>query len=228
MLLLAAGRGSRFGGPTPKVFVELAGKPLLVHSAERLREVLAPASPQQVVVAVNREDRDRHLEGCLPALRRLFGDRLQVVDGGSSRQDSMHRCLAVVEDAELVLVHDAARALLPVAATRQCIEAAARTGAALLAIPAADTLKRVINGKVAATVDRTDMWLAQTPQVVRLELLRRALELAAATGFVGTDEMSLVENLGAPVAVVPGSPTNLKITTREDLPLAAALLAALS
>lgn len=212
----------------PKAWLPLVGKPLLLHSAERLARVMTPALSLRVVVAVHPDDREPHLAPCLPALRRAFGDTcsLQIVDGGHSRQDSMQRCLAVAGDVDLVLVHDAARALLPVTATRACIEAAARMGAALLAIPVPDTLKSVHDGEVAATIDRSGIWLAQTPQVIRRSLLVQALERAAATGFVGTDDVSLVEHLGAPVAVVPGSPTNLKITRPEDLPLAAAMLAA--
>jgi 2-C-methyl-D-erythritol 4-phosphate cytidylyltransferase len=182
----------------------------------------------QVVVAVHPDDRLTHLAPCLPALRRAFGDHgdLQIVDGGDSRQDSMQRCLAAADQAHLVLVHDAARPLLPVAATRNCIEAAARTGAALLAIPAPDTLKRVRDGVVEATIERGGIWLAQTPQVIRRSLLEQALEHARATGFVGTDDVSLVEHLGATVTVVQGSSTNLKITRADDLPLAEAILAA--
>ena len=150
----------------------------------------------------------------------------RTVDGGETRQESMQRCLHAAGPVDLVLVHDAARPLLPIAATRQCIEAAAATGAALLAIPAPDTLKRVGDGAVAATIDRSGIWLAQTPQVIRRSVLLQALEHARATGFTGTDDVSLVEHLGAPVAVVPGSPANLKITRPEDLPLCEAILAA--
>ena len=123
-------------------------------------------------------------------------------------------------------MHDAARALLPNEATRSCLLAAAEHGAALLAMPASDTLKRVQQQRVVATVDRSNVWQAQTPQVIRRELLTRALEHAARTGFQGTDDVSLVEHLGERVIAVPGSAANLKITRPEDLPLAEAILAA--
>jgi 2-C-methyl-D-erythritol 4-phosphate cytidylyltransferase len=228
MLLLAAGRGSRFGGPLPKAWLPLSGKPLLVHSIERLDRVATPAMSVQVIVAVHPEDRRQHLAACLPAVRAALSEHrgLQIVDGGETRQESMQRCLEAAGQIDLVLVHDAARPLLPIAATRKCIEAAAATGAALLAIPAPDTLKRVGEGTVAATIDRSGIWLAQTPQVIRRTLLLQALEHARTTGFVGTDDVSLIEHLGARVAVVPGSPANLKITRPEDLPLAEAMLAA--
>jgi len=228
MLLLAAGRGARFGGPLPKAWLPLSGRPLLVHSVERLGRVATPGMSVQVIVAVHPDDRHTHLAPCLPTLRAALGTQrsLQIVDGGETRQESMQRCLQAVGQVDLVLVHDAARPLLPIAATRKCIETAAATGAALLAIPAPDTLKRVGDGVVAATIDRSGIWLAQTPQVIRRTVLLQAIEHARTTGFVGTDDVSLVEHLGAPVTVVPGSPANLKITRPEDLPLAEAILAA--
>lgn len=224
MLLLAAGRGTRFGGPVAKPWLELGGRPLLLTAAERLWRVADPTAGDHVVVVTHPDD-EPHLGPLRPALAAL-GD-FRYCAGGATRQESMTRGLAAADgDADLVLVHDAARALLPVAATRACIDAAARTGAALLAVPAADTQKRVRGGLVTATVPRDELWLAQTPQVIRRDLLVRALGCAAATGFAGTDDVSLVEHLGEPVAVVQGSPTNLKITRPEDLPLAAAILAA--
>lgn len=227
ILLLAAGRGSRFGGPIPKAYLQLGGSTLLERSAERLVHALGDLHRCELVVAVHPDDRSTHLAECLPKLTAIDA-RVPVhcVDGGATRQESMTRCLhACPIDADLIVVHDAARALVPTAAARACVAAAAAHGAALLAIPAPDTLKRARAGMVAATLDRTDVWLAQTPQVVRRDLLLRAMAHARDTGFEGTDDVSLVEHLGAPVAIVPGSPNNLKITRPEDLPLAAAILA---
>lgn len=229
IVLLAAGRGTRFGGPVPKAYLVLAGTPLVVHSARRLLRATAAYGERQLVVAVHPDDRTTHLASCLPALEAACGAacRLAIVEGGASRQESMERCLAAVDAAaELVVVHDAARALLPIPATQACLAAAERSGAALLAVPVPDTLKRVQDGRITATVDRAGLWLAQTPQVVRRDLLVRGLAHARASGFTGTDDVSLVEAMGAEVTVVPGSPTNLKITQPDDLPLAAALLAA--
>lgn len=209
----------------PKAYLPLLGKPLLLHAAERLARAVDLRAGHQLVVVVHRDDRATHLGPLLPGLRAL-GD-LRLAEGGDSRQQSMRNGLAAADrDAVLVLVHDAARPLPPAAATRECLAAAARTGAALLAVPAPDTLKRVRDGIVTATVDRAGVWLAQTPQVIRRDLLERALAGAAAADFAGTDDVALVERLGEPVAVVPGSPLNLKVTRPEDLPLAAALLAA--
>lgn len=228
MLLLAAGRGSRFGGPVPKAFLTLAGRALVVASAARLVAAMQPTDEWQLLVVVHPDDREQHVTRWLPALREVVGGRGQmgIVDGGDSRQDSMRRALATVaDDVDLVLIHDAARALFPVDATRECIAAAQQVGAALLAVPAADTLKQVAADRVVATVPRAGVWQAQTPQVVRRELMTRALEHAARTGFTGTDDVSLVEHLGADVAIVRGTTTNLKITEPGDLRLAEAILA---
>ncbi len=229
MLLLAAGRGSRFGGSVPKAFLSLGGRTLLAASAVRLLQAAPAGASCELVVLVHPDDRDTHLAACLPQLRECTGEHvaLRVADGGATRQQSMANGLAAARaDTDLVLVHDVARALLPIAATRACIDAAAATGAALLAVPAADTLKRARADRVVATLDRRDVWLAQTPQVIRRDLLARALAHAASTGFEGTDDVSLVEHLGEPVAIVAGATTNVKITRPDDLPLAEAILAA--
>lgn len=226
MLLLAAGRGARFGGPVPKAFLRLRGRPLLVHAAERLVAAIEPGKGSTLVVVVHPDDRIEHLPVCLPDLKLITDKRceLQFVDGGDSRQESMQRGLAAIDPGiDLVLVHDAARALVPIGGTRSCIAAAARTGAALLAIPAIDTLKRVRHMRVETTLERSTIWQAQTPQVIRRDLLQRAMDTARTDAFEGTDDVSLVERLGLPVEVVPGSPSNLKITHPDDLPLAEAL-----
>lgn len=207
----------------------MGGLPLLVASAARLLRALPDAAPAELLVLVHPDDRATHLAACLPQLRDVVGPRcpLRLVDGGDTRQQSMQNGMAACSaDVDLVLVHDAARALLPITATRACIEAAQRTGAALLAIPTPDTLKKVADERVVTTLDRSGIWLAQTPQVIRRDLLARAMAWAARSGFTGTDDVSLVEHLGEPVAVVRGSPTNMKITEPADLPLAEAILAA--
>jgi 2-C-methyl-D-erythritol 4-phosphate cytidylyltransferase len=224
MLLLAAGRGARFGGDVPKVYLPLAGRPLLLHAAERLRAVAGPPDGELIVV-VDQEARASLLPPLLPALDALGA---RVVDGGGSRQQSMRLGLAAAgAGCELVLVHDAARPLFPVAAARRCLERAAEVGAALLAVPATDTLKRVgEDGFVRGTIDRSGVWYAQTPQAARRGELLAALARAEASGLEASDDVGLIEAAGGTVAVVPGSTRNLKITRAEDLPLAAALLAA--
>jgi 2-C-methyl-D-erythritol 4-phosphate cytidylyltransferase len=217
MLLLASGRGTRFGGDIPKVFVECAGRPVVLRSVARLARV---TERREIVLAVHPGDRARFVDPLRQQLDELGVTR--IVDGGATRQESMTRALAASNPSfPLVLVHDAARPFLPVAATRSAMALAAHIGAALVAMPAPDTLKRVGDDhRVVETIDRAGIWLAQTPQVLRRDILVAALTRAQGDGFVATDDVSLVERLDAPVAVVPGSARNLKITTADDLELA--------
>ena len=227
ILLLAAGRGTRLGADVPKAYLRLGTAPLLVHSAARLLAAVDSGDSCEVLVLVQPEDRDTHLPDCLGPLRALLpaGAELKIVDGGATRQESMERGLAATaEDCDLVMVHDAARALVSVDCTHECLATAAIIGAALLAIPAADTLKRVHENRVVATVDRSPIWYAQTPQIARRDLFLRACAHARKTGFQVTDDASLLEHAGIEVAVVSGSSGNLKITRPDDLPLAEALL----
>jgi 2-C-methyl-D-erythritol 4-phosphate cytidylyltransferase len=237
ILLLAAGRGTRLGAGVPKAYLRLDGRTLLELSAARLLDAFAPregvATPKStptsvdLVLVVHPDDRNGPLADCLPVLERLAAGRaiVRTADGGATRQDSMANGLAAAAaDTDFVVVHDAARALVPADRCRACLDAAVQHGAALLAVPVPDTLKRAPGGLVTGTVDRTDAWLAQTPQIARRNLFVDAVRHARSTGFVATDDVSLIEHLGAPVAVVPGSPSNLKITRPEDLPLARAIL----
>ena len=217
MLVLASGRSTRFGGDTPKVFVDCGGRSLLLHGLRRLARVTAE---REIIVAVQPEDRARFVAPCMAELKAVGVDRL--VDGGATRQQSMRNALAATNpDHPLVLVHDAARPFPPIEATRQALQRAAAVGAAVLAIRVPDTLKRVdAAGRVAETVDRSAIWQAQTPQVMQRDLLWQALAAADRDGFDGTDDVSLLEHAGLPVEVVPGHPANIKVTTRQDLELA--------
>jgi 2-C-methyl-D-erythritol 4-phosphate cytidylyltransferase len=152
---------------------------------------------------------------------------IEVVDGGEERADSVEAALARVKpDADFVCVHDAARPCLTDAWIDQVFAAAGRTDAAIFAIPVAGTLKRVgANHTIEETVSRQNLWEAQTPQVFRRQLLLDAY--AKRAGFNATDEAQLVERIGHPVTVVPGSPINIKITTKEDQRVAEHLLKAL-
>ena len=216
ILLLAAGRGSRLAAEVPKAFVDCGGQTLLMRSLRRLARI--PVS-KEIILTVRPEDRQPHLSSMLEMLEELGLD--QVVDGGDTRLQSMRLAFdASSHDHPLVLVHDAARPFFSVTAAQQAIEQAAEVGAALLAIPAPDTLKRVRDGRILQTVDRRDIHLAQTPQVLRRDLLAEALAKAESDGFECSDDVSLFEHAGFPVALVPGSPANFKITTKGDLELA--------
>jgi 2-C-methyl-D-erythritol 4-phosphate cytidylyltransferase len=220
-LVLAAGRGERFGGDVPKGFTPLAGRSLLAHS------VLALAASPEIdrILPVVPADDEARLEACrteLGGVEKL----LEPVVGGAERQDSMRAGLAAVpDDTTFVAVHDAARPLVRPGLVGAVVRAAREHGAALLAVPVADTLKRVVDGIVVETPDRREYVRAQTPQVFRIDLLREGLAKAETTGRVVTDDAGLVEALGAPVHVVEGDPENLKITVASDLAAAEALLA---
>lgn len=218
-LVLAAGRGERLGASVPKAFLPLAGRPLVVRAVEALA---AWPEVEWIVPVVPAADAAR-----FAALPRDFPGAERLADavvGGAERQDSMRAGLAALPaGCELVAVHDAARPLVRPEDVGRVIAAAARTGAALLAVPVRDTLKRVRAGRVEETLPRAACWAAQTPQVFRVELLREALAKAEAEGFVATDDAQLVERLGAPVEIVEGDAANLKITWPEDVALAEAL-----
>jgi 2-C-methyl-D-erythritol 4-phosphate cytidylyltransferase len=220
-LLLAAGRGERLGHALPKAFVPLAGRPLLVWAFEALAAVPEVEGVIPVVPP-----------GALARARSLLGvgawaAKLRApVAGGAERQDSVRAGLeALPPDAEVVLVHDAARALVRPEAVSRVLHEARRGGAAILAVPVRDTIKRVADGRVVETPARHGCWAAQTPQVFRSEILREALAKAAAEGFRGTDDAELVERIGVAVQVVEGDPDNWKITGPDDVAAAEACLA---
>jgi 2-C-methyl-D-erythritol 4-phosphate cytidylyltransferase len=220
-LVLAAGRGERLGSPVPKAFVPLAGIPLLLHTLAALARV-----PQidRIVPVVAAADRAR-FEALGPALARI-PKLAPAVTGGAERQDSMRAGLAALgDDVTLVAVHDAARPFVRPRDVARVLEAARSVGAALLAVPVTDTIKRVRAGRVVETPERSECWAAQTPQAFRIEILREALAKAVAGGLQATDDVQLVERLGLPVAVVEGDPGNVKLTRPEDLAMAEARLA---
>ncbi len=217
-LVLAAGRGERLGTSIPKAFVPLAGTPLLVRSIETLSEVVEIGRVVPVLPA--------------DAVQRYRALRVGPIDtladpvvGGAERQDSMAAGLeALPESISWVAVHDAARCLVAPSDVSRVIAGARDTGAALLASPARDTIKRVRAGTVVETPDRAECWAAETPQVFRVELLREALAKARADGVVGTDDAQLVERLGVEVRVVESRSPNPKITLPQDLAAAEAWL----
>ncbi len=216
ILILASGRGTRLGGDVPKAFVRCAGVPLVIRSLYRL---LAIQPGAEVILAVHPADRQAYVEPLATEYQEL--SQVKLVDGGDTRQESMRRAFAQSsDDCDLILIHDAARPFFSIEAAREATQRAKNVGAALLAIPATDTLKRVANGTVTDTVDRAAIWYAQTPQVIRRDQLEKAITIALRDNFSGTDDVSLCEHAGLPVSVVEGSPRNFKITTAEDLALA--------
>ena len=217
----AAGAGRRMKADRNKVLLELSGVPILLRTLRRFSAVLAVAE----LIVVVAKDEIAFVEGMLEKAQGLKPWR--VVQGGAERQYSIANGMAhLAANADIVLVHDAARPLVSLAAIEAVIAAAREKGAAIAAVRAKNTIKVVgEDGRVEATPSRASLWEVQTPQGFRREILQRAYEKAAQDGFLGTDDASLVERIGEAVFVVESDYGNLKITTPEDLWMAEALLA---
>jgi len=225
VIIPAAGLGSRMAGPatgraTPKQFTELNGTPILIHTLRKFAE--AP-DVSEIVIALRKSE----AENFEPRLKReQFLKPVRIVEGGEHRQESVSNALQAISAAneDLVLVHDAVRPFVDRETIANVIDAAAKHGAAIAAVPAIDTIKQVdrtAEGAVVnATIPREHVVLVQTPQGFRFHVLKHAFDEATRDGFSGTDEASLVERMGHPVSVVMGSPRNMKITTPADLELA--------
>ncbi len=217
---MAAASGARVTAGTSKQFAELDGVPILIHT---LRKLAAAPQVREIYLAL----RPPEPAAFRPRLEQEnLGKPVRVVDGGEKRQESVANALAAIQAApeDIILVHDAVRPFVDQEIIRNVIDAAARYGAAIAGRPAVDTIKQVERtaegATIRATIPRAQIVLAQTPQGFRYEVLKRAFDEAAADGFLGTDEASLVERSGHEVAVVMGSPRNIKITTPADLELA--------
>jgi len=220
-LIVAAGRGTRFGTSRPKQFLPLAGKPVICRSVEIFEKmpefdeiwlVLPPDFAGQPDAAGLDLGRYRKIAGTLP--------------GGERRQDSVRAGLERLSpQTEIVAIHDAVRPLASPAAISRALELARRSGGAVLAARVTDTIKRCdAEGRIVATVDRSGLWSAQTPQVFRLDLIREAYEKVYRDGAEITDDAAAVEYVGGRVEVVESPSPNPKITTPEDLAFAEWLL----
>ncbi len=235
VIIPAAGLGTRMSPrsagpqdaqavPLSKQFAELGGVPILVHT---LRKVASVDAVNEIFVALRAAESFR-FEPCLE--QEDFRAKVQMVEGGDNRQQSVANALAELEKRsrpaadDIVLVHDAVRPFVEGEIIRSVIAAAAKHGAAIAGVPAVDTVKQVDRTAegaiVTSTVPRERIVLAQTPQGFRFAVLKKAFDEAQADGFAGTDEASLVERSGHEVAVVMGSVRNIKITTPADLELA--------
>jgi 2-C-methyl-D-erythritol 4-phosphate cytidylyltransferase len=218
---MAAGRAVRFGGDRPKQFVEVAGRPLLAWTVCRFEA--ATAIDEVVVVAA-----EQYLEFTSREVVDHYGlaKVRKVVAGGATRQQSVSNGLAALDaGVDLVAIHDGARPLVTPGDIDRVVEAATRSGAALLAEPVSDTVKKIGEGRGLSTIDRSGLYLAQTPQVFRLDLIRRAHRQAARqAGLTATDDVSLVEALDVIVDLVIPNGLNIKVTTPKDLSIVEALL----
>jgi 2-C-methyl-D-erythritol 4-phosphate cytidylyltransferase / 2-C-methyl-D-erythritol 2,4-cyclodiphosphate synthase len=218
-IIPAAGSGSRMGLDHPKQYHLLAGTPILVHT---VRLFVRSSAIDQIVVVVPPDRVDSTTR--LLQQYDLTGDALQVIAGGKRRQDSVKAGLDTLDaETDIVLVHDGARPLLSSDLLSSCCDAALHYGAAIAAVPVKDTLKKGgPDNRIVHTVDRKDIWQAQTPQAARLSLLLDAYAVAGNRDV--TDEASLLELAGVEVHLVEGSETNIKITRPDDLIIAEKLM----
>jgi 2-C-methyl-D-erythritol 4-phosphate cytidylyltransferase len=214
-IIPAAGTGLRMGGSTPKQFLSLEGVPIFVHT---LRKFAASDVIDEIYLALRAEGMERAQKDLE---REHFAKPVRLVTGGYTRQETVARALAPAPPTtEVVVVHDAVRPFIELDMIRRIVEAARKDGAVILGIPSVDTVKQVERQMILGTIPRERIVLAQTPQAFRYEIIREAYARAAADGFCGTDEASLVERLGYTVTVIMGSDRNIKITKPSDLPLA--------
>lgn len=213
-IIVAAGSGSRFNSDTPKQFLEIGGKAVIEHT---IRRFVDSPSVDEIVLVLS-DDRIAGFD------RSKFAKVTAVVAGGNTRAESVANGIAAVSyDCGLIAVHDGARPLVSIDEIERTIDAAKACGAACLVAPVTDTIKLIQKNEVMATLDRTKLRRALTPQVFEKELLLKAFEGVYFDESI-TDECYLVEKLGHQIAIVEGSPRNIKITHREDLTLAEAFL----
>lgn len=220
-VIVAAGRGERFGN-SGKVLAKLLHRPALAYSLDAFDQ--AESITDIIIVA------GEHTETAIMHLISSGGGPSKVrkiVLGGETRQQSTANGVAAVPlMTDVILVHDAARPLIQPAQIDACVAAAREHGGAILAAPVTDTVKRVVDGGIAETIDRSTLWAAQTPQAFRTDLMREMVKVSESTTDPITDEASLAEALGYPVHIVPSDFTNLKITHPTDIVVAEALLRA--
>lgn len=218
LVIPAAGSGTRFGAATPKQLLPLAGVPVIRRSLDAFTGVVDAA-----IIACAADQETAIRTACVGA-----AFPLRFVRGGATRQASVHAALrAVPPDQETVLVHDAVRPFVPRACITACLAALATHDGAVVALPCSDTVKRAdaeATHRVAATIPRDGLWLAQTPQGLRRAEALAAFDRAEAEGWTVSDDVQVLENAGLSVALVPGDRRNLKITTPEDWALAEALV----
>src|SRR5437762_1778320 len=218
-IIAAAGFGRRMKTDRPKQLFVLNGTPIIVHT---IRKFDACSVVDYMIVTAPRESADEIRDLVKSA---GFKKPVSVIEGGERRQDSVAAGLEHLQPGtEIVAVHDGVRPFVSVEDIESVIKQAERTGAAILGVPIVDTVKQAEKEFVESTLTRAHLVLAQTPQAFLIEILKEAFESAAKDEYFGTDESSLVEKLGHPVAIVRGSERNIKITRPSDLTLAHAFL----
>jgi 2-C-methyl-D-erythritol 4-phosphate cytidylyltransferase/2-C-methyl-D-erythritol 2,4-cyclodiphosphate synthase len=209
-IVLAAGMGRRMQSDQPKQFLDLKGRPLLVHTLDAFEA----CDSVDAIIVVASPDATEAISDFAAHCEKVRS----VVVGGMERQDSVAEGLkAVPDDADLIVIHDGARPLILPGEIDAVLASARASGAAVVGQPVSDTIKRVEKSEVAETLDRSTLWAVQTPQAFRADVIREAHARAKADGFLGTDDTALVERLGLKVMLVEGSRDNIKVTHPGDL-----------
>lgn len=219
-IIPAAGKGTRLKSEIHKPFYPLRGRPILSHTLDVFENC---GSVDHIIVVIS-EDK---VSWCSSEIVDAFGYKKvkKVVGGGEQRQDSVYNGLRAVSDGcDIVVIHDGVRPFVRVELIARSIELCQEHQAVIAAIPPKDTIKRGEAGFIIATLDRSKLWMVQTPQTFSYDLIMKAYEKAYGDQFWGTDDASLVERLGGKVKILEGSYDNIKITTQEDLYLAEKIL----
>ncbi|WP_299092154.1 2-C-methyl-D-erythritol 4-phosphate cytidylyltransferase [uncultured Metabacillus sp.] len=218
VVIPAAGQGKRMNAGKNKQFIKLNHAPIIIHT---LRVFDSHPLCSGIILVINEQERDDFLR----LLKHYHIKKVKsLVSGGSERQYSVYNGLQAVDEGELVLVHDGARPFISHEKIEDLVHKAKETGAATLGVPVKDTIKRVQNGVVVETVERSTLVSIQTPQAFILPIILDAHHQANKENYLGTDDASLIERAGRPVSIVLGDYTNIKLTTPEDLIIANAIL----
>ncbi len=216
-IIVAAGKGVRMKGSMRKQYMDLSGQPVLAHSIMAFDSC---SLIEKIFLVVPEEDIDFCQTEILSLLE--LKNQLNILHGGARRQDSVYNGLQATDrNTDTVVIHDGVRPFIRIEDLKECILGSKKFGACILGIRASDTLKRVDkSGNIEKTISRENIWLAQTPQAFQYDLILEAHETAMRDGYVGTDDASLVERLGAKVKIINGSRFNIKITKKKDLVIA--------
>ena len=220
VIIPAAGSGSRLQADIPKPFIEIAGASIIEHTIQKF---LGVKGISHIVISTSA----KYLDRAIKILDQTVPQNIksEVVQGGKERQDSIYNALQMIDSSDLVAVHDAVRPFITTNQIQQCCTIAAQDGGAIIAVPAKDTIKQVNHShSILGTPDRSHLWQAQTPQIFKREIIKKAYHQAITDNFKGTDDASLAERIGATVKVVEGSRENFKITYPLDLQVANILL----
>jgi len=220
-VIVAAGKGIRMNDSVLKQYMPLAGRPVLSHT---LAVFDGCNLISKIFLVVHKKDFDYCRNNILPMLKK----EINLVVGGKERQDSVYNGLIAVGDNNgIVIIHDGVRPFAHKEMLKSCIKGAKKHGACIIGVPAQDTLKKISSsGDIEKTIERSNIWLAQTPQAFKYNIIKKAHEYARMKGYAGTDDAFLVEQMGEDVKIIKGSKNNIKITTREDLRLAEVMLRA--